>query len=72
MDGNKGIGFGKDGKNYRIWIDSDLKKSYIGFQDDTFESGHIVHPHIKELKINLIEVWGIMHPSDEFDPDEVK
>lgn len=63
-----GIGFGgtPDGQNCRIWIDEDFKEqSYVKKDDTSYESGHLVDPHIKKLYINLIEVWAIVHPSEE-------
>eukprot|EP01017_Pseudomicrothorax_dubius_P036310 TRINITY_DN518_c0_g1_i6.p1 TRINITY_DN518_c0_g1~~TRINITY_DN518_c0_g1_i6.p1 ORF type:complete len:440 (-),score=122.63 TRINITY_DN518_c0_g1_i6:164-1483(-) len=57
----KGLGFGgQNFANFRLWIDEDLEnRSYTRGQDGTFEEGELIDPAIKQLKIDLIEIWGL-------------
>ncbi|CAK64355.1 unnamed protein product (macronuclear) [Paramecium tetraurelia] len=68
----QGIGFGFDDDKFRIWIDKDLNKSTCSSEDQSYESGDLVHRHIKKLKISVIEVWGIVPPAIEEQLDDPK
>ncbi|CAD8153756.1 unnamed protein product [Paramecium pentaurelia] len=72
MSKPQGMGFGVDENKFRIWIDKDLNKSTCSAEDLSYESGDLVHKHIKKLKISVIEVWGIVHPAIEEQLDEQK
>lgn len=45
------MGFGVDENKFRIWIDKDLNKSTCSADDLSYESGDLVHKHIKKLKV---------------------
>jgi hypothetical protein len=63
----QGIGFGgtSDGRNCRLWIDSNFTGSYCHEEDNVYENGPLVMKHIKDLRLTLVEVWGIVWPEAE-------
>ena len=60
----KGIGFGGDNdkKNFKLWIDEDIDKSYVfGGKDSTYGYGNLVNPGTDHVNIVRMEVWGLGH-----------
>eukprot|EP01017_Pseudomicrothorax_dubius_P051165 TRINITY_DN97_c0_g1_i1.p1 TRINITY_DN97_c0_g1~~TRINITY_DN97_c0_g1_i1.p1 ORF type:complete len:571 (+),score=164.01 TRINITY_DN97_c0_g1_i1:125-1837(+) len=55
----QGLGFvGKNGK--RLWIAANLDRDcVIGTDDGSFEPGYLLEPHITNLRVETLEVWGL-------------